>query len=75
LITICFIWNNLWNLIFFAISSPFNFLSLIFGPYSLNWYLFYLRWFLEVFLWVHHPLVFFPTNLILILLIIIFFPS
>jgi hypothetical protein len=33
LITVCFIWNNLWNLIIFLISSSFNFLSVRTSPF------------------------------------------
>jgi hypothetical protein len=49
LITIYFIWDGLWNWIFFSIPSSFKFLSK-FGLHSFNWYLFYLRWFLDLFL-------------------------
>jgi len=71
LIIIYFIWDGLWNLIFFSIPSSFNFFLSKFGLHSFNLYLFYLRWFLDFFLISSFKL--FSTNLILIILIVIFF--
>jgi hypothetical protein len=74
LITICLV-KMIHELEFFFSISSF-FLSFIFGLQHFNWYFFYLIWFLKVSFKkkIHHFKVFFPTNLILVILVDIYFP-